>query len=207
MRYRSYLAAGTVLLVAVLAFAVEETAPATPATRPATRFPETGGWSPEGRECCSDMRNIAQAAQAYASHHQDQLPPDLGQTLKHVDRRAQMTQQDHRHATPQEKVAMYLCPVDRKATKLPEAPTAQWVNANTSYVYLGSNAVTSKIPQAKWGSTIILHDRLDGRHAEMGDIVIVAMLDGHGETMTKAEAQAAIAESMRTLAAAQPDAR
>jgi hypothetical protein len=210
MRYRSTLATGIVLFVPILAFAAGESAsaPATaPATRPAMKFPETGGWSPEGRECCNDMRNVAQAAQAYAGHHQDQLPPDLGQTLRRLDRWAQMTQQDNRHATPQEKAAMYLCPVDRKRAKLPETPTPEWVNANTSYVYLGSNAKLSAIPQAKWGSTIIVHDNLDGRHSEMGDVVIVVMLDAHGETMTKAEAQAAIAESMRTLAAAQPDAR
>lgn len=167
------------------------------------KYPDTGGWSPDALECERGMSNVAQAAVMYG-WKQGQLPADLGQTLRHIDRWSQQSAKDMRHATEAEKAAFYVCPADRKTVKLAVPPTPAWVNANTSYVYLGANAVMSKIPSEKWGTTVVVHDKVDGRHPEMGDLIIVVFLDGHRECYPRAQALAAIAESKKIFAAAQP---
>ena len=178
---------------------------APPASQPATQPEDNlGGWTAEALRCASNMRNISQAVLRSANRN-DHLPADLGATLRRVDRWSDMTADDKRPATLAEKAAMYICPLDQKDLKIPEQPTPDWVNKNTSYVYLGNaEVVLSKIPQDKWGSTVIVHDKLDRGHVfpKSGELFVAAYMDGHAVTLTKDQFKQAIAESLKTLEAA-----
>lgn len=149
-----------------------------------------------------NLLNLGVAVHGYAANNNDQLPPDLGATLAYVDRNSEWTEEDKRPASPQEKARLYLTPQDQKATEIPDAATPQWINENTSYMYLGREDVTlSAIPQDVWATTVLLHERLDAKRPQpdADNQIAVVWCDGHVELLPVELAKQRIAESKKTL--------
>jgi hypothetical protein len=94
----------------------------------------TGGPLPEQFQLVSDLRAVGAAILAYTKANGGDLPPDLGATLPYV-------KETKRTKTPAQRAAVFLSPRVRANLHVPEAPTADWVNRNTSFVYLGCGGV------------------------------------------------------------------
>ena len=71
---------------------------------------------------------------------------------------------------------LFVCPRQISAAELPDPATPEWINSNTSYVYL-ANAKTNwqRLPGP---TSILLHEKLDAGH-EQGIVTLWA--DGHAE--------------------------
>ena len=89
----------------------------------------------------------------------------------------------------------------KKEKEIPENPTGEWIDANTSWVYLGGDVVPADVPKTEWTETVILHERLDGENAEK-EKIILGFLDDHAERVKRAEAIKLIEKSKKTLDAA-----
>jgi type II secretory pathway pseudopilin PulG len=111
----------------------------------------------------SNLRQIALTIQLYANDHDGKLPPDLGATYSYV-------------GTP----TVFLAAEHAGAVELPKASanaaqTAQWINANTDYVYVGAKygkyANVANAPE-----TIFAHEKFD---LARNGMVVVGYADGH----------------------------
>lgn len=91
----------------------------------------TGGPLPEYFEVLSDLRLIHEAADAYAKANGDALPGDLGALLAYVP-------ETRRTKTARQKAGVFLPPRVERNVHIPEEPTAEWVNRQAGYVYLGA---------------------------------------------------------------------
>jgi hypothetical protein len=113
----------------------------------------TGAALPEASQCILDLRAISAAIHAYAKAHEGDMPPDLGSTLAFIP-------EDKRRKTAASRAAAFLSPGAQKTTHIPEAPTPEWVNEHTSYIYLGAPATKlDKIAEPDY--VVLLHGHLD----------------------------------------------
>jgi hypothetical protein len=89
---------------------------------------------PERYQLVFDMRAVGEAILAYSKAHEGDLPRDLGATLAFV-------KETKRTKTPAQRAAIYLSPRVKANMHVPDEPTVEWVNRNTSFVYLGAAGV------------------------------------------------------------------
>jgi hypothetical protein len=163
----------------------------------------TGGPMPDDRQAVWDLQKIAESLQAYAKAHKDELPPDLGSALEYVkpDKR--------RLATPAQRAGIFLSPMARRNTHVPEAPTAEWVTRNTSYVYLGGADGTADKPLLKSRievpyRTILVYGRPDWamnvvRSGMEASVVPVSTSGGGAVIMDKRFVEAMAPESKKVI--------
>ena len=78
----------------------------------------------------TNAQKILQAINVYTGDHDGHLPPDLGTTLRSAPGR-----------TLHDKAAAFISPADPSHPQIPDSPDADWVNKNTSFVYLGNENV------------------------------------------------------------------
>lgn len=114
---------------------------------------KTGAPLPDYQHAMRDVHLITQAVLAYAKDHDGQLPPDLGAVLKYVP--IEVLSAD----TPAERAKVFLSPKAERAVKLPDAPTADWINRNASYLYLGGPGIQLSQVLEK-GVQVIVHGDL-----------------------------------------------
>jgi hypothetical protein len=100
-----------------------------------------------------DCGHILQAIRAYAAAHGDRLPPDLGSVLSYLP------PDDRRRPTPRDRARVFLTPDAARNTFIPENPDADWINRNTSYVYLANDA--AKLSELDENTLPLFHLRLD----------------------------------------------
>lgn len=145
------------------------------------------GWTEETIRCASQLRQIGQYILLYANEHELRLPPDLGSTFRFAD-----------GATDAERAGRYLEPRDR--TAIPDGVTGVWIDAHTSYKYLGTDGV--RLPDLPGTDrTILAHDSPSRahKHAEQGAVISALYADGHVELLPLVEARKQIAESEQVL--------
>jgi hypothetical protein len=152
----------------------------------------------------TNLMNISNAIYHYSCEHGGQLPSSLGQTLSYIQPWTAWTKESQPKWTGKELATLYISPRDLKGKNLPENPTAAWIDANTSYVYLGRDG--AKVPKdEERGKTVIVHAKLQegydviGPDKQMVRVVPVAMLDGHAEAEALAHTKALIADSSKLL--------
>jgi len=134
------------------------------------------------------IRRVALAVMVYSGRHNWKFPPDLGAVLPYADGDARL----------------FLSPEDEATTAIPRQPSADWINAHTSFVYLGSAKMNDqrlrqlRIPQPR---TILMYQKLEpGSDAP----VPVAFFDGHGAWLARPVAEQAIRDSLVRLASMHP---
>ncbi len=119
----------------------------------------TGAPLPDDHQATWDLGRIVDAITAYAKDHKGQLPPDLGAALPYVPT------DKLRLATPAQRAGIFLLPAARRNTHIPDQPTPEWVNRNTSYVYLAASKTEGEKPllldrfEPLW-RTIMVHGKL-----------------------------------------------
>lgn len=112
----------------------------------------TGGPLPDRHQAVADLGMVIKAVRAYSEAHAGALPPDLGATLKYVPEHAK------RGATLKQRASAFLSPRARRNTFVPDEPTADWVNRNASWVYLGeAGLVMPRIADPQ--RTVLVHAR------------------------------------------------
>ncbi len=113
---------------------------------------KSGGTLPDSHQLDMDILAIRSAIVAYAKAHNDDLPPDLGATLPFLPAPKVQAKK------PLPKAAAYLLPEAQRNTHIPEDADSDWVNAHTSYIYLGTaGAPLAKIEDPQ--DTILFHGR------------------------------------------------
>jgi hypothetical protein len=153
--------------------------------------------------CARHMLDVSQAVYRYANARGGRLPASLGETFQYIRPYSEWTATSRPKGTPAERAARYLTPADAKAKTIPEDPTQQWIDENTSFVYIGDPAVSiSDIRQADWGTTVIAHVKLDEGYTVQVNgkptkVIPLVMLDGHEEAMMVGIAKQMIEESKK----------
>jgi hypothetical protein len=166
-----------------------------PTTRESVR--RTAAPVDDSDRCMLQLRSISQALVLYCNEHKGRLPADLGTTLDDLYPVEQLGMSVN--LTPAQKASFYLCPSHAKGVEIPEEPTAEWVNQNTSYVYLGGSKVD--LPKLRGiAQTVLMHEKPEAAHP--GGKIWVAFADGHCVLMPVKEALQAVEESKPRIAAA-----
>jgi beta-lactamase regulating signal transducer with metallopeptidase domain len=112
-----------------------------------------GAALPDIQQAAFDLTLVSHAIAAYTKSHAGQLPPDLGATLSYI-------QTTPRTSTPAQKARAYLLPAAQRTAQIPDDPTPEWINANTSYVYLGRPGLDlPRIPDPQ--NVMLVHGPLD----------------------------------------------
>ncbi len=181
----------------VIADDTNDNAPTTQATNPnAATQPsdlqiDKYGLTKDQWECMARMRSLAQLTWQYANNHNDRLPPNLGTMLGQV-------------RTPHDAVECWLTPGDERQLNIPDHPTADWINRNTSFIYLAANLNLHKFTNKASNATVMMHTRLDQsfQHPKSGDVIILGFVDGHIQLFPIAEARKMIESSKQKLAPA-----
>lgn len=131
---------------------------------------------------------ISHAIGKYAAENQGRFPPDLGATLAYCGLKG----------TPAEQARIYISPHDERKVDIPESPTPEWVNANTSYIYLGQGLEWAIVPDGI-AYFVLVHERLDGTYPnpKAGDepVIPYMMLQGGVIAEPRARVEAQIAEA------------
>jgi hypothetical protein len=201
--HRPMLIATLLLAIITISFSIviaddtQDNAPATQpinpnaATQPSDLQIDKYGWTNTATECMARMRGLASVAWRYANNHNDHLPPNLGSV---------MNQFRNSHDAAESS----LTPGDERLLNIPDHPTADWINHNTSFVYLAANLNLHRFPNTAFNTTVMMHTRLDQpfQHPKAGDVAILAFIDGHIELFPLAEARKIIESSKQKLAAA-----
>lgn len=155
---------------------------------------------PEYLKVSSKLRQIDQAIAIYAANHDDRLLADLGAVFQYM---GEARDSVGRSLSPADRARVFLSPEDEKAKKVPENPTPEWVNQNTSFTYLGSaDLLLSSIPA--WGETAIVHGDLNRGYTTndgVSRIFVVCFVDSHTDAVVKSAAEAKIASSKATFQA------
>jgi hypothetical protein len=152
---------------------------AAPATRPAATRPA----DPAAAE--SRARQVGLACLMYINEHRGMGPADLGEVLRFVGPSA---------------AKVFVLPGEEPAlAPLPDVATAEWVNAHTSWAYLGKDVKWSKVHRP-W-ETVLLHSKLDAPLTEGAGkrVVVVAYMDGHVVAMPVEQARAQVDASTKAL--------
>lgn len=116
----------------------------------------TGSPFPERIQALWNLGRIAKAVRAYAEEHDGMMPPTLGDAFPFVP------PDPKRAATPRQRAALFLSARAQKNTFIPEDPTPEWVNRNTSYMYPGATAPPGEIRLARVADaarTVLVHSR------------------------------------------------
>jgi hypothetical protein len=145
--------------------------------RKATNLAATG-------QCAERMTEVLKAMAIYITTHKGRFPATLGDIYQDMVSRSDVS--------PAKAAEAFLCPNDMKKLTIPAQVTPEWINRNTSYVYLGSAALTDDADPG----AIILHEKIDAGH---GKHVNVGYVDTHVMSMVKS-VEMEIAESRRLLA-------
>jgi hypothetical protein len=160
----------------------------------------TGADAPEDRQAVQNIAMILKAVHAYAKAHEGKLPPDLGATLAFVPSDTRAT------ATPKQRGRIFLSPRAQKNGSVPDEPTAEWVNANTWYVYLGSSDVKlDDIPEAY--TTILVHAPIRDAFVQEGfggkkfERVALGEVGGQARLELKGYAEWIVRESQKVVEA------
>lgn len=93
-----------------------------------------GASLPEVFQASADVRLIVEALRAFAAANGGLLPRSLGEALE------QVPQVPGRTDTARLRASIFVAPRARAGLFIPEEPTAEWVDRNTSYAYLGACA-------------------------------------------------------------------
>ncbi len=162
------------------------TAPA-PATAPAEEVVDKEGWTPSLLQVSEGIRALSQPIFIWASRHDHRLPPSLGETI--------WVRWD---------ASVYLTPADRaRIDRLPNPPSAEWVNEHTSYVYLAADVSLKAfaLPPLRKDNTIILHTKLDAplHHPKQGEVIMVLYDSGGCECLPLAMARTRIETCKKDL--------
>jgi RNA polymerase sigma-70 factor (ECF subfamily) len=180
--------AATLQLAKRQQFQAQPPAPANVAAAPATL--ESQANPPASRPDLPGprMRAATLAIIQYANQHQNHFPPDLGSTLQYTPRKA--------------KGSMFFTPEDEAKLKFPDTLTADWINHNTSWVYLGNKDVTWAGLDRAGGNNVakglaaIVHQKL---WTDDTAAIDVGFVDGHVERLSIKAARAVIEESKKKL--------
>jgi len=175
------------------------TAPANPnaATESDDLSPDAVGWPAYVAPAAKRMKILAGAMWAYAQANDGHLPHDIGSLVNNPDIEARGFAEN------------CLTPGDERNLTIPNAPTADWINQNTSYVYLAADLDRNKIvnsangSQAKvWGNTVMYHTQLDQpfTDSKRGGVIILTYIDGHSEVQPIGKAKRIIEASKKILA-------
>jgi prepilin-type processing-associated H-X9-DG protein len=127
-------------------------------------------------KCMSNLRQIGQGLIMYASDHQGNLPPDLGTLVKTAGLTAMV----------------FVCPSARTHPPGQMTPDqlADWVNANSDYIYIGANVNLSHVMAER----VVCYEK-DDDHGGKGMNLLFA--DGHVEFMPLEAAHQAINNSIK----------
>ena len=168
----------------------------TSAQRPPANQPPGADESRQHMQTCmSNLRTLHIAMHEYANKHERRLPPDLGSILPHVPPDAA-----NKPLADPARVSLFLCPFDQKGKNIPPQPTAQWINENSSYDYLGgADLKLESIPREKLATTVIAHERLTAAKEKHRALLSLLFADGHVEIAPRAPAEKMIADSKQTL--------
>jgi RNA polymerase sigma factor (sigma-70 family) len=182
--------AGAGIAVVVSAAGGAEGAATVPASAPATA-PQARRGPAERTEIMGRMRDIVIAILS----HGGMMPADLGATFGSVQPWHEATDQHRPRVDRRKKASLYVEPSEDAS--VPADATAEWVNAHTSWVYLGNADVPIRsVPNS--GDTVIMHQKLDGANAQLPSIA-VAFLDGHAEVVERMRALKMIDASKKTF--------
>lgn len=155
-----------------------------PAAAPASR-PSTPATSENSLD---RIRRVGLAVMMYCGGHKDKFPPDLGAALPYAGRSARE----------------FISPEDEARNAIPREPSADWINAHTSFVYLGSAEMTfRRLEQlgVRGPGTVMIYQQLKpGSDAP----VAVGFFDGHAEWLARPVAEQLIRESIAKLASMHP---
>jgi hypothetical protein len=141
-----------------------------------------------GVAALANLHSLGVGIVGYAMEHDSQLPPDLGATMP--------------YCTPNDNPRPYLSPQANVAVpddynKWDHDKKAAWVNANSSFIYLGQGKKLGDL--ATPGTFIVVYE--DPRLADHGRIA-VGYADGHAQTMPVREVLAQIAKQQGSPATA-----
>jgi hypothetical protein len=137
------------------------------------------------------MNNLTSALGAYVKQHDQRLPSTLGDALP--------------QATAAHIENCFLTPADEQQTKIPAVMTADWINQNTSYIYLGGNVEVGRLAAVSHGAAVmVFHTKLDQPYSvpKFGKVMVATFAFGRIGMVPLADAPAAIAESLKLLEAA-----
>ncbi|MGD0389255.1 MAG: DUF3352 domain-containing protein [Tepidisphaeraceae bacterium] len=125
-------------------------------------------------KCASNMRQIGQWIVIYADTHQGNYPPDLGTLVK----------------TGPLTAMVFVCPSanTRPPGQMTVDQSADWINTNSDYIYIGANLKTGADP-----SIVVCYEK-DDDHG--GDGMNLLFADGHVEFMQLEAAHQAINNSI-----------
>lgn len=124
----------------------------------------------------------------FAKEHHNVMPHDLGQTLA---------------SKPDVDAAIYLTVADLNAHPAPSPLTAEWVNKNTSYIYLAADASMNKPPpdpNMHWNDVVMAYTKDPFRFGPHSTFMVnLVFMDGRTETDSVDQAKPRIAESINAL--------
>ena len=163
-------------------------APTPNATKPATQPARAIGLLDfKGRDqmtqVAQSMKMILLGCCMYANDHAGVFPADQGELVPlllgntHADGRA----------------TLFVDP--RSPVDLPKEPSADWVNKNSPWIYIGGGMRSNLLEAA--GTTIVIHSDLD---KPFGDQIIAGFADGHVEYLRLDDAKKAIEQSKQRIA-------
>lgn len=101
---------------------------------------------PDHLNAYRDVRLILGGVMAYAKEHRGKIPGDLGSALPYV----------LPDASVKERALVFLSPARERGAEIPEALTAEWVNAHCTYVYLPKGSVDLPLAREA-GVQLLIH--------------------------------------------------
>ncbi|MCA9277922.1 MAG: hypothetical protein H6815_03950 [Phycisphaeraceae bacterium] len=133
---------------------------------------------PESWIVQDDLAMMHEAFQAYAKDHEQLMPASLGELLEYIP-------QQEGYATPRERASAFVMPAVRALVEIPDNPTSEWIDAHTSYVYLGHSTVPwNRIVSPD--DTLIVHAKpefaIDWLNTSFTPMPVVLALTAHGDT-------------------------
>jgi len=175
-------------VTAVVTFRSPRVVAAAPASSPAAA-PVTKPSTPQSPDdSMARIRRVALTVLIYSGRHDWRFPADLGAVLPYADKNTRV----------------FVSPEDEAKIPIPREPNAEWINAHTSFIYLGSAEMNDKrLRQLRVAqpTTVLMYQKLEpGSNAP----VAVAFFDGHGEWLARPVAEQFIRESIAKLASMHP---
>ncbi len=122
--------------------------------------------------CMSNLRQLCMGVILYSNDHKDAMPATLAETWPYVKAER-----------------VYVCPAAAIQPRGQEQTVEQWINQNSSYVYIGSGKMSAI---RRPSEVVIIHEKVDLAHDGM---VNAAFADGHVERIPVQRAKALIERS------------